>query len=913
MAILDLSDELYNHLIQLAATRNLTIEDLLQQFITRDATFENSMDGMLIVDDDMNYVDANPAATDILGYSYDEILQLNIADITVPAKEQIQQDWEHLQHNRNMRDEYTIRHKTGHQITIEFIAVSNVVEGRHVSIFKDVTQRHAMEEQLIISERRFKAFIDNTPMVAYIKDADSNYIFSNRHLQQEIAESGIQYTNKTPIDLFQPEVLARLQEADQQVLEQGETVAIEDYVIHFPHGDRWYQEIKFPVFGVQQQPLIGGFAIDITRLKKAEQEVRQRQEFITQIANTVPGIIYVHDIRTHKNVYTNKKTTDLLGYTPQDLKDISGNLLDELTHPDDLPDLMNHFKKLSQLEDDEQVLEINYRMRHRDGHYLWFNSRDKVAQQDSNGNVIHIMGIAIDVTEQEHMRAERQQMLDRSPIPIGIATLDGIIEYYNDIFTTSFGYTLEDTPTIADWRIKAYPDPDYRAETRQQWQRDLHHAQETNNLIPARIYLITDKWGLVHTVSIQASILGNRILSTFLDVTDQQRMQQALIQSEQRYRALFDNALYSIVIYNLDGSIQMINQTAATSLGYEPEDMVGHLLEEFYPGSHENTIAFIQQVLDTEDTTTIEQEININGETRIIWSAAHTIHDTDGQVTGIQVISHNVTAQRQAERLHQQQEQLELSLTKERQISTLRTRLLTTISHEFRTPLTIIQTNAEMLMRYRDRLTVERQDQKINQIITQIRHLTGMLDNVRTVSKSQHGDIDYQPTTVNLTDFCASLESHFNEVKRSDQTLDLTIDTQQDNGYFDGALMYQALVNLLNNAIKYSPDSAAISLTLQQDDNILNFILGDKGIGISRNDITNIYQPFFRGKNAENERGTGLGLAIVRDIVDLHHGHISCESEVNKGTTFTIRLSDTLVRSSQSQSDEPKTPSPPST
>lgn len=134
-----------------------------------------------------------------------------------------------------------------------------------------------------------------------------------------------------------------------------------------------------------------------------------------------------------------------------------------------------------------------------------------------------------------------------------------------------------------------------------------------------------------------------------------------------------------------------------------------------------------------------------------------------------------------------------------------------------------------------------------------------------------HGDIDYQPTTVNLTDFCASLESHFNEVKRSDQTLDLTIDTQQDNGYFDGALMYQALVNLLNNAIKYSPDSAAISLTLQQDDNILNFILGDKGIGISRNDITNIYQPFFRGKNAENERGTGLGLAIVRDIVDLHH------------------------------------------
>jgi len=894
MAILELPDELVNTLSQLASTRNRSIESLIEQLITRDATYENSMDSLLIVDDDMNYVDVNPAACDLLGYSREELLQLNIIDV-VPNEELTKQDWEKFNEDEEVNGEYTLKHKDGHDVHVEYVAVSHVTSNRHMSVFRNVTARKQMEEQLRESERRFTAFMDNAPMVAYIKDSESNYIFSNRYLVEQIESDGYTFDNQTPYERFAPEVAQKIKEADQQVLVNREIVTIEDYAMYENEKVNWYKEIKFPIEGINNSLYVGGFAIDITEQKETEAQLRKREAFITQITDTLPGVIYVHDINTHTNVYTNKKTADILDYTSEELQSLGDNLLKVLTHPDDFKKLMQHFSKIGQATDDREIFELTYRMKHKDGHWRWFNSRDKIAQRDEDGNVQHIMGIAIDITEQEHLRLEQQHMLDRSPIPIGIAKLDGTIEYYNDVFTQTFGYTQADTPTIDEWRIKAYPDPEYRQKAWSQWTSDLTHALETNNLLPVRHYHITDKWGENHIVSIQASVIRERIFSTFIDVTEQQRMQQALIQSEQRYRTIFDNAMYSIVIYNMDGTIQMINNAAAAALNRTPDELIGHLLEDFYPNSHEQTIEFLNKVVEAEDITYVEETVNVDGEAHIIWSVGQAIYNERGEVEGVQVISHDVTTQRQAEAYRQQQQQLELSLKKQRQISQLRTRLLTTISHEFRTPLAIIQTNTEMLMRYRDRFTPERQDQKLNQIVAQISHLTGMLDNVRTMNQAQQNDMQYHPTNVNLSDFIQTLNSDFVESRNQPQPLNITVDTTKEMIVFDSNLMRQALGNLLSNASKYSPEDTTISLTIRQNNDTLLFIVSDEGIGISRADQPNIYQPFFRGKNAENVRGTGLGLAIVREIVELHRGHITCESQLDHGTTFTISLSTNLI------------------
>lgn len=768
MAILELPDELLNTLSNLAEKRNQSIESMIQQLITRDAMFENSLDGLLIVGDDMRYVDVNPAACELLGYTRDELSQKTITDISDPD-EQTTEDWETFEQDGKMRGEYILTHKDGHKIFIEFVAINNITPGRHVSIFRDITAHKEMESELY-----------------------------------------------------------------------------------------------------------------------------RRDQFLSQIANTLPGIVYVYDLVNHQEVYSNRPVAELLGYSTHASNHKFPHFIETVIHPDDREKIYQHFEALQDLNDDA-ILENTYRAKHLDGHWLWFNSRDKVAKRDADGNVIQILGIAIDITETERLRVEQQYILDRSPIPIAISTTSEEIEYQNDVFAKTFGYTREDTPDIQTWRMLAYPDPEYRQKSFDQWSKDIKHARQTDNLLPPRLYYIRDKWGEERIVSIQASIIGQRIIASFVDMTEEQRMKQALIESEYRYRALFENALYNIIIYNLDGTIQMINQKAASMFGLKPDEMIGHLPRDFYPEVHEKTIAFINKVVENDTITTIEDKVDINGEMRFLWSIAQPVYDSNGSINSVQIITHDVTAQRQAEAFQQQQKQLEIRLEKERQISDLRTRLLTTISHEFRTPLSVIQTNTEMIMRYRDRLPIERQDQKLNQIITQIRHLVGMLDNVRTMSKAQQSLIDYHPTSVNLSEFIETIRKNFEASKLDTQIFNINIEIDNTTSRFDSNLIKQSIMNLLSNASKYSSEDSTITLTVRQKENSLTFIVMDEGVGMSRNDLHYIYQPFYRGKNVENVRGTGLGLAIVHKIVDLHQGTVSCESQINQGTTFTINLSQNLV------------------
>ena len=108
--------------------------------------------------------------------------------------------------------------------------------------------------------------------------------------------------------------------------------------------------------------------------------------------------------------------------------------------------------------------------------------------------------------------------------------------------------------------------------------------------------------------------------------------------------------------------------------------------------------------------------------------------------------------------------------------------------------------------------------------------------------------------------------------------------------YIDKGKIKQVLGNLINNAIKYSPTGAGISLILWKDSDRIVFQVRDHGIGIAEEDRGKIYEPFYRGQNVENIIGTGLGLAVVKKCVELHRGEIALDSQVDKGTSFTVKL-----------------------
>jgi PAS domain S-box-containing protein len=252
-------------------------------------------------------------------------------------------------------------------------------------------------------------------------------------------------------------------------------------------------------------------------------------------------------------------------------------------------------------------------------------------------------------------------------------------------------------------------------------------------------------------------------------------------------------------------------------------------------------------------------------------------------------VARDITERKQAELLRTQQTTLEIALEKEKELAQLRSQLISTIAHEFRTPLTVILFSSSLLVKYGDRLSPERHSETVENIVMQVKRLDEMLDDVSTLSKTRRGFLQFQPQPVDIAAFCAQLVEELESIKQPNQVLVLNVmDHFANPVQLDEVLLRHTLTNLISNAIKYSPDGGVVTLELCQSDGNIVLTVNDQGIGIPPGDMDRLFQPFYRAANVSNIHGTGLGLSIAREAVALHGGTITCKSQLNKGTTFKV-------------------------
>jgi two-component system, sensor histidine kinase len=246
----------------------------------------------------------------------------------------------------------------------------------------------------------------------------------------------------------------------------------------------------------------------------------------------------------------------------------------------------------------------------------------------------------------------------------------------------------------------------------------------------------------------------------------------------------------------------------------------------------------------------------------------------------------NQIAREEAERLRQQ-------LEREKEIREMRSRFVSMLIHDFRNPLSSILTSLSLLKDYGERMDDAQRQTRVDGMIERVARLNGMLEDVLTISKAEQATAYFRPSTVNLYQFLLNI------VVEARETLGQHHQLQYDNTvgeleyWLDERLMYRALANLLTNAAKYSPPGTVVGLEVSRQQNGITMSISDQGIGIPRADLDLLFEPFFRASNVGQIDGTGLGLPIVKQIVDLHHGAISCQSEVGQGTTFKIWLPET--------------------
>ncbi|MBZ0276059.1 MAG: PAS domain-containing sensor histidine kinase, partial [Anaerolineae bacterium] len=361
--------------------------------------------------------------------------------------------------------------------------------------------------------------------------------------------------------------------------------------------------------------------------------------------------------------------------------------------------------------------------------------------------------------------------------------------------------------------------------------------------------------------------------------------QHALRESEERLRILFESVPDAIFLLTHDGMLSDVNPAAVTLCGMPREDILGkhfmdlNLIDPTWHGFSENA------VLNISSTAPESMEFELlhpDGDRRMIEVLVHPV-TLRGQGYNL-AIARDMTLRKRYE------ESLKNALQKERDLSQLKSRFLSIASHEFRNPLAVIMTSADLLVHYRHKMAESDITDRLIKIQQQVNHLKAIMEDVLELEGLEQGRIRYNPAEGDLDVLCREILDEFRTSPGQTHQLVYTGPDWPKFTTFDPRLMRQVITNLISNAIKYSPKAQSVWVQLEYQDTQAMLQVRDEGIGIPPEELSHLFEAFHRAANVGKIPGSGLGLSIVKQSVDLHNGGVSVESQINAGTVFTVTL-----------------------
>jgi signal transduction histidine kinase len=230
------------------------------------------------------------------------------------------------------------------------------------------------------------------------------------------------------------------------------------------------------------------------------------------------------------------------------------------------------------------------------------------------------------------------------------------------------------------------------------------------------------------------------------------------------------------------------------------------------------------------------------------------------------------------------------AVQREKELSEMKSKFVSTASHEFRTPLATMLSSAELLEHYSESLSPAEKANLLQTIQSGAKRMSEMIDDVLTLGRAESGVLKLNLGPTNLRELCARVVSEFRIAQGKQHVITLDDRFDRLEAAMDERLLRHILNNLLSNAVKYSPPGSEVTLSLARREEQAVIEIQDRGIGIPLEDQPRMFESFHRASNVENRPGTGLGLAIVKKSVELHGGEISLSSAVGAGTRFTVML-----------------------
>jgi len=869
--------------------KNREIQDAMTESEGRFKTiFDNSLAAIVVTDDQGNYLSANKAASDLFHYTVDELLQMNFHDIKTAAKDGAAERFEEYISKGEETGEFDFTTENGAHKFVQYQAIRTKVDF-NLSIIMDVTDQKEVEsklranEKLILQERKLlHDFFTQAPaMLAILKGPEHVFEFANPAYLDLTGNRDI--INK-PLQEAVPEIAKQgFIELLDNVYKTGETFTGKEIPTMLDNGngklETFFLNFTYQAFANDKGETEGilVFAYDVSEQVNARKQIETSETAMREMASYLKLATDSAGVGTWSlEIQTQKLEWSALHKRMWGYGEHRTDLLYEDWHKLILrEDKELAFKRIEDARINHSFYEAEYRInKAHDNVIRWMKSVGQYHYDDKD-EAKTLTGISIDITDQKEfelkLKASEEKYRgifetidqafsiieiifdsDNNPVDCVYVETNPMFEKQTGL-KNAIGKTAKELiPNIEEKWFQIYGKVALTGEP-------IHFIEGSEAL---------GRWFEVYTFRLgdQGS---KKVAVLFTDITERKLAEEKIEASEEQFRT-FANSIQNLAwIANADGWIYWYNQQWYNYTGTTLEEMEGWGWEKVHHPDHVNKVSeFAKEAWKKDEAFELTFPLRRHdGEYRWFLVRAYPVKDAKGTIE--RWIGTHTDIHEQKKSLDQKDEFISIA------------------SHEMKTPLTTAKGYIELPLLS---LTEENQNAlyatKVNQAIERLHDLiTDLLD----ASKIQNGQLNYTFTTFDLNKMVDETIENIQHTAKNHSIQKTGSSSKQLTG--DMNRLQQVLINLLTNAIKYSPKADKIIVKIEEQESNIQVSVQDFGVGMSSEHVDKVFDRYYRvEEHAIQFQGLGMGLYISNNIIARHNGTIWVKSEPGKGSTFYFTI-----------------------